>query len=814
MSAALQGMRVLELGDERGEYAGKLLADLGAEVCKVEPPEGERSRRISSTGSPKSAGQHWFRYANTSKRSLILDLATDAGKREFHGLAEGVDLILETRGPGYLEGLGLGFPELRASNPALVLARISGFGQGGPRAGWRSSDLVASALSGAAYTTGWPEEPPMSLAGFPAYIMGGTAAAAGALVAVRAARQSGRGECVDISLQEVMASVSHVVGVGRYLEDGVISCREGSGLTASVPSGVWETMDGAIYLTVNRPAHWAALARWVAETTGNEAILEPVFEGPSSNRQEYRDVIDAWLADHFSHRTVEESYRVGQQRHIAISPLQNAEQLLADPHLQDREFFVRPTPTSSLYPGPPYRHAATPWRIANLAPALGEGGAALQKHWAAPASTAGLADSPSGTRQAGRSGEDSLPAGALAGLRVLEFTAGMAGPWAGRLMAYHGAEVVKIESRSAADVTRLYVSPKNPEAGISEVRSPWFTDWNAGKSFVGLDLKTPEGRSIALQLAARADVVIENFVPGAMQRLDLDFATLARRNPGLVYLATSGFGQSGPSSSYVSWGPNIEAVSGLAALSGLSDHDATITQYAYSDPVAALHGLVAVMAALAHRDRTGEGQFIDLAQVETCAATIGDLLLAALEGEPPSPQGNRRAVGAPYGMYPCEGEDRWVAITIETDSQWEAFCRLIQRREWLMDERFRDITSRRTHAELLDRLVADWTQSMTAEAVMEQLQNAGIPAGVAQHVEDLVRRDPQLAARDFFEEIAHCDGGRVRASRPGFRLQETGGRTTDTGRAIGADNERVLAQWLGFSADDIDHHRRAGILEQ
>jgi len=810
-------MRVLELADERGEYAGKLLADLGAEVCKVEPPGGETSRRISSTGNSESAGQHWFRYANTSKQSLILDLATAAGRRDLQGLAEGVDLILETRGPGYLESLGLGFSELRASNPALVLARISGFGQVGPRANWQSSDLVATALSGAAYTTGWPEEAPMSLAGFPAYLMGGTAAAAGALIAVRGARQSGRGECVDISLQEVMASVSHVVGVGRYLEDGVISCREGSGLTASIPSGVWETRDGSIYVTVNRPAHWAALARWVAETTGNEAILEPIFEGPSSNRQEYRDVIDVWLADHFSRLTVEESYRVGQQRHIAISPLQNAAQLLADPHLQARGFFVRPAPTSSLYPGAPYRHAVTPWRIANLAPAPGEGGAALQKHWAAsapPASPPGLVDSASRSGHAGKAGEDPPSGGALAGLRVLEFTAGMAGPWAGRLMAYHGAEVVKIESRSAADVTRLYVSPRNPEAGISEVRSPWFTDWNAGKSFVGLDLKTPAGRETALQLAARADVVIENFVPGAMRRLDLDFATLARENPGLIYLATSGFGQSGPSSSYVSWGPNIEAVSGLAALSGLTDHEATITQYAYSDPVAAMHGLVAVMAALAHRDRTGEGQFIDLAQVETCAATIGDLLLAALEGELPSPQGNRRAVGAPYGMYPCEGEDRWVAITIETDSHWEAFCRLIGRREWLMDERFRDSTSRRSHAEPLDRLVADWTRGMPAEAVMEQLQSAGIPAGVAQHVEDLVRRDPQLAARDFFEEIVHRDGRLVRASRPGFRLQETGGRTTDTGRAIGADNARILAQWLGLSADDLDRHRRAGILEQ
>lgn len=816
MAAALEGIRVLELADAQGEYAGKLLADLGAEVCKVEGPGGEESRRLAPLSAQEPLESYWFRYANTSKQSLILDLETEPGRDAFRALAETADLILESRGPGFLEDHGLDFAQLRLRNPKLVLARISGFGQDGPRAHWYSSDLVATALSGAAYTTGWPDEPPMSLAGFPAYVMAGAAAASGALMALDAARQSGRGECVDVSLQEVMASVSHVVGAGRYLEDGVIYRRQGSGLTASVPSGVWAARDGSVYLTVNRPAHWSSLAKWVAETGGSEAILEPIFEGPSANRQEYREVIDVWLAEHFGRMTVAESCHLGQEKHIAITPLQGVAQVLGDPHLRERGFFVRPDGTSDLYPGAPYRHEATPWRIGGLAPALGAGGTRLQQEWLAQPDH--KEDHGKRPNRRGRAPSavvaPSGSSGALAGRRVLEFTAGMAGPWAGRLMAYHGAEVVKIESRAAADVTRLYISPKAPQAGISEVNSPWFTDWNAGKSFVGLDLKKPGGRDLALQLAAQADVVIENFVPGAMARLGLDFTQMRRVNPELIYLATSGFGQSGPAAPYVSWGPNIEAASGLAVLSGLADHESTITQYAYSDPVAALHGVVATLAALAHRDRTGEGQFIDLAQMEACVATIGDVMLAALAGDESRGLGNDRACGAPYGIYPCTGEDRWVAITVQSDAQWESFCPAVGHPEWARDRRFSEPATRRLHHDTLDSLVADWTRTQKAETVMECLQSAGVPAGVAQHVEDLLLRDPQLAARGFFEEIPHRSGGRVRASRPGFRLTETRGRTSDTGRGIGADNAAVLRDWLGMTDVDLGHNLRDGILEE
>src|SRR6187455_1385582 len=213
---------------------------------------------------------------------------------------------------------------------------------------------------------------------------------------------------------------------------------------------------------------------------------------------------------------------------------------------------------------------------------------------------------------------------ALAGVRVLELTAAMAGPWVGRYMAACGAEVIRVESRKHPDVVRLYVPPRSPELGIQPGASPWFTDWNAGKRFVALDLSRPRAVELFLRLVVRADVVVSNYAAGVMDRLGLGYERLRRANERIIVFATSGYGETGPCSSYVTWGPNIEALSGLGTLSGFPERECTITQYAYPDVLTALHGLFAVMCALDHCQRTGRGQLIDLAQLETTVAAIGD----------------------------------------------------------------------------------------------------------------------------------------------------------------------------------------------
>ncbi len=373
---ALAGRRVLELTDEKGCYAGKLFADMGADVIKVEPLSGDPCRRIPPFASRGHGDSLYFLYMNSSKRGVTLNLEHRRGRDLLRGLVASADLILESFPAGYLRGLGLGYESLSAAAPALVMTSISGFGSYGIHSSWEVSDLVTSAMSGALYVTGEEQDPPVRSAGFQAYMSASLSAAAGSMIALYAAAMSGRGQYVDISVQESMAAVSHICGAGKFLDDGMVPRRRGSSLFASVPSGAYRCRDGLIYLMVNRPAHWQSLAAWVHEVTGNQEILDPMFEGPSSNRIEHRELLDIFIGEMCSRFSVEEFYRQGQGRHIAVAPVNDAAAVIADPQLQARGYFTRVRDgracAAMLYPGAPYRHSLTPWRMSRRAPCLGE----------------------------------------------------------------------------------------------------------------------------------------------------------------------------------------------------------------------------------------------------------------------------------------------------------------------------------------------------------------------------------------------------------------------------------------------------------
>jgi crotonobetainyl-CoA:carnitine CoA-transferase CaiB-like acyl-CoA transferase len=368
---------VLELADETGVYCGKLLADMGADVIKIERPGGDGTRDIPPfwRDEPHPERSLFFLYMNTSKRGVTLDIARPEGQALFKRLTRTADMVVETFPPGYLDGLGLGYAALKPINPGLVLASISGFGQTGPYRDFKSSDIVASAMGGAMYVTGEEEDPPVRLAGSQAHVMASLFAAVSSMIALHHSSVSGEGQHVDISVEEATASVSHISGVGKWLDDGIIPRRCGTGLFASVPSGSYRCKDGLVYLMINRALHWKALAQWVHEITGNREILDPMFEGPSSNRQPYRDLLDVYLSDFTSQFTVDEIYREGQRRHLALTPVNTTAAVARDAHLAAREYFVEvdhPGTGRLRYPGAPYRHSETPWTIARPAPRVGQ----------------------------------------------------------------------------------------------------------------------------------------------------------------------------------------------------------------------------------------------------------------------------------------------------------------------------------------------------------------------------------------------------------------------------------------------------------
>jgi crotonobetainyl-CoA:carnitine CoA-transferase CaiB-like acyl-CoA transferase len=804
---ALAGLRVLELVDETGWYCGKLLADLGAEVLKIEPPGGDGTRALPplrrGACDPELASAA-FVAMNTNKGSVVCDLATTAGRDRMAALAAGADAIVETLAPGTLDALGLGFERLRAANPRLVLTSITSFGQSGPYRDLAGGDLVASALGGALHVTGDADDPPVRLAGNQAGITASLSAAAATLIALRHAARTGHGQRVDVSLLEAVVSATHICGIGKWRDDGIVPRRNGTGLFASVPSGTYPCRDGLVYLMVNRPRHWQALAAWIAEVTASDTVRDPIFEGPSSRRIPYRDLVDTYVTELTSRFTVAEIYHEGQRRHLAFTPVNTVPEVAADPHLAARGFFADVTQadgTIARMAGAPYRLAATPWSIARPAPKV-DADRDVESRRASRALAAPRGQS------------DGAGPGALAGLRVLELTVAMAGPWIGRFMAACGAEVIRVESRGHPDVVRLYVPPRDPARGTDPQGSPWFTDWNAGKRFVALDLTKPEAVALCRRLAACSDVVIENNTAGVVDKLGLGWNVLRAEKPDLVMLGTSGYGDRGPHRGYVTWGPNIEALSGLSTLSGFPERACTITQYAYPDVLSALHGLVAVLAALAHRDRTGEGQYINVAQLEATIAAIGDVMLdVAADTAVPARVGNRSPAAAPHGCYPCRGDDRWCAIAVPDDAAWARFCAAIGRPAWCEEPRFADQSRRVANAATLDPLVAAWTRDREAEDVMRTLQAAGVAAGVVRTIAELAD-DAHLAARRFFETVEHATRGTVVATGVPLGLTATPPRTGLAGQAIGRDHAYVFEHLLGLDAATVAELTRAGAIER
>ena len=818
--SALAGRRVIELADETGAHCGKLLAGMGADVIKVERPGGDAARMFPPFwgGEPHPDRSLAFLFANMGKRSVELDLESEAGRVQFAQLAVGADLVIETCPPGTLEKWGIGYEALSESNPALVLTSITGFGQTGPQRAFRSSDIVASALGGAMGVTGEADDPPVKLAGSQALLCASANAAASSMIALHHAARTGRGQHVDISLEETFTAVTSITGVGKWLEDDIIPKRVGTGLSSSCPSGAYPCKDGRIYLMVNRPLHWKALAEWIHEVTKNEEVLDPAFDGPSSSRLPFRELLDLFITELTSRFTVEEVYHQGQRRHIALTPVNTAVSAVADVHLTARDFFVDIEHRGGeilRYPGAPFRHTVTPWRIERGAPRAGEHSGEVLAELSKRANSAPAVRTPVHSRKSSNpSRKSSNPRHALGGLRVVEFGAGLAAPWIGRFMAWCGAEVIKIESKAFPDVTRLYVPPRTPELGLQPQLSPWFTDWNAGKKFVSLDLTKAQGAGLARKLIAESDVVLENYTTGVLEKLGLGYSDLSSVNPALVMFSTTGYGSEGPNCHYISWGPNVEALAGMANLTGFPERDCTMTQFAYPDPLTALHGLFAVMCALDYRDRTGRGQYINLCQFELTVSAVGELLMEYLaNGREPEKLGNRSRHNAPQGCYRCSGDDRWIAISIGDDSAWERLCNVLGRAEWIGDARFACAAGRFEHGDEIDREIARFTAERVDYDVMETLQAAGIAAGVVQNTEDQLRRDPQLEARRYFERIPHLVKGEVTAVGIPLGLTGTPGHTPHAGEARGQENESVFRGLLGLDQEEYDGFVDLGVIE-
>jgi benzylsuccinate CoA-transferase BbsF subunit len=378
--------------------------------------------------------------------------------------------------------------------------------------------------------------------------------------------------------------------------------------------------------------------------------------------------------------------------------------------------------------------------------------------------------------------------GILNGLRILDFTRVMAGPYATRILADFGAEVIKVQSQKTAKGTEF-----NPGA--------YFNIWNRNKRSITLDLSRPEARQLALKLVAISDVVIENFAPRVMSNWAMAYEDLKAVKHDLIMVSMSAVGQTGPWRDFVAFGPTVQALGGLTYLTSYDKNSPIGIGYAYADPMAGLFAALAVLAALAYRDRTGRGQFVDLAEYEVAAALIGPALLdAGVKNKEIFPGGNRSnsESAAPHGCFKCAGKDRWCVIAVYNEAQWQALCKVLDSPHWIGDKRFATLSGRKKCARQLDELIEEKTAKRRAQKLVRLLQAAGVPAAVVQDAKDLAN-DPHLLARDFFVRLPHPTLGNTISDGSPIKLRKKVSQNWKSSPALGEDNRYVYIDLLGLT---------------
>jgi crotonobetainyl-CoA:carnitine CoA-transferase CaiB-like acyl-CoA transferase len=782
-AAALHGLHVLELPGAGGAWCGRLLADLGADVIKVEPPAGDPLRSVAPFAGDVEHPDRGlpFILSHTNKRGIMLDLESGEDRRRLLDLVSKADLVIESLAPGQLEALGLGFERLREANPAIVLTSISTFGSGGPYEGYRGGDLVASAMSGLMSLQGDPGLPPCNAPLDQGLQLAGIHAALASLFALYRRTPGSTGDHVEISIREVLAHMNFPL-INYDLDDYVLS-RPG---LRSVQGGVnvYPARDGWVHIYGRR---WDRLAEW---------LDSPVLRNPKWSDRATR-LLNWFEADEAigaitSNRPKAEIASEAQSKGIPSSPVNTVADFAHEPHTLARQFFDtidHPAVGPVAIPGPPYRLSLTPSGVNRPAPLLGQ-------------HTAEVLD------EARDWSPYLLEGRPFRNVRVVDFSIAFAGPFATRYLAELGAEVIKIESAAAADSSETATRKAYPGG-----RTAQSMEINRSKRSITLDLHHPRAQELARRLVGMGDVVLDNFRPGTMRRWGLGYDDLRQVRPNIIMAEMPGFGSSGPNSGYLSLGQTLTAFSGLMHLWGYPDSpDSQHCKLAYPDWVGASCAALSILAALHHRDRTGEGQYIELAQVESTAAMIGVAYMDYFaNGRVAEPIGNKHSTFCPHDVYPCRGDDAWVAIAVTTDEEWRSLVTLLGSPDWAADERLASARGRKACEDEIDRRLGEWTRKYTPHQAMRRLQRAGVAAGAVQDGEDLWL-DPHLRARGFTFVLDQPFVGPI--AQPGMTMRF---RTTQVGGpkpapVMGEANDYVFGELLGLSAAEISSLQEEGVI--
>ena len=811
MTGWLAGFTVVDLTDERGLLAGQILAKLGARVVQIEPPGGSAARKV---GPFDDAGRslYWSAYA-AGKESLVLDIDEAGDREQLHALLASADVLIDSESPGRRAALELDAASLRVRHPRLISVSVTAFGSTGPKADWAESDLILWAAAGTLHLhRDAPGAPPLPMSVPQAWLHAGADAAAGALIAHFARLKTGLGQHVDISAQQAVtpttlsAIAAAAVGHPNYnMFPPPPRKAPPNGEAAKLHGPKWAVADGLVELGLGGGPGAASSNRLFAWMKTEGALPDPLHDWDWASitmaaflagevPEPMLELARAAVADFLAPRTKTELLREAVDRKLLLAPVNTIADLLASDHLAARGYFATVDEGGAV--------RKLPWRFAHGPPGM------FAPPRAAPALNAHVEETLKAPPEPAPTPAASGDVRPFDGLKVLDLAWVVAGPALGRVLADFGATVVRVDSSVRIETARL-MGPF-PDGQPDPQRGVLYDTYNVGKYGLFLDLNRPEGRAVVRDLARWADVMIESFIPGQLARWDLSPDSLRADNPGLICVSTSLMGQTGPAAALAGYGNIGAAMAGFQALVGREGAPPVGPYGPYTDYIGPRFALPALLAALDHRRRTGQGCWLDISQAEAGIQFLGAQVVdAAATGRIAGTLGARRRDAAPHGVFACAGEDEWIAIVARTDAEWARLAAAIG--GGALDPALATLDGRKAVEDRLEGLIADWTRRRDVGCVEASLQAIGVPAHRAATSADMVA-DPQLIARGHFQRLPHPLGGDSLFEASRFHLSDTPARYDRPAPHFGRDNVEVLTAILGYDEARVAALDGAGVL--
>jgi len=790
--------RVVDLSQGiAGAYATKVLADAGADVVLVEPPGGSPLRRRSASGAAvdPDVGGVLFQYLACSKRSVAADPDDTTDLALVHDLLRSADAIVWSEESSLCRHPALSLDATRAIAPAATVVALSGFGLTGPWAGRPSNDFIWQSLAGSAWNHGSSDDTPIMFGGNLGDFALGTLGAYSLLVAKARADRSGAGELIDVSALEVLA-LTHTMFPISFLDHAKRPHRVGR--ASAIPS-IHPTSDGWIGFWTTTGQQWLDFCTMIEKFEWLDDPSLGLMDNRALRSDELIDAIEKWTGE----RTTAEIIEFASLLRLPVAPIGNGETMPTFDHYVEREVYVKNPRSGFPQPDVWYRSSGAWRRPFEPSPLVGEHTDELRREIAAGAATTVARRTPSD--------DDTLP---FEGLRIVDMTAFWAGPIISHPLAMLGAEVIHVEAVKRPDGIRMAATIPMSEEGWWET-SPFFNGTNTCKLGLTLDLQTETGRALLKQLIAQADAVIENYSPRVMDQLGLSYDELRAIKPDIIVVRAPAFGITGPWRDRVGYAPTIDQASGLAWITGEPGGRPMLIGAA-SDALGGLHGSMALLLALEHRRRTGEGALVEAPQVGTALGFSGEqvaefaangVLLERIGNRSPglAPQGVYRTADRP-GSFPGADDD-WVAISVEDDAQWRTLCSVLG-----IGDTDLDLAGRQREHDRIDAAISAAVRDCDAETLSAELAAAGVPACRVVPPHEAAEIEP-LAAGGYFEHVTKQVAGDMRLPR--FPLRSSRGPAVWNRRpapGLGEHNQQILGGLLGLDDAAIEQLAADGVI--